>query len=870
MQKPKLVALPQRGHSSKHNLPEPPTMLIGREREVAAARALLQRSDIRLLTLTGAAGVGKTRLALQVAAELADYFADGVYFVALASIDNPDLVLPSIAQKLDLKEKGNTLLADLLKTYLHDKLLLLFLDNFEQVVKAAPALAEVLEACPALKILVTSREVLHLRAEQQFLVLPLALPNLESIAESSTLLRYASVELFLRCAQTIMPEFQLTDTNAALISAICTRLDGLPLAIELAAAQIKFLSPKSLLVRLDRRLQVLNEGYGDLPRRQQTLRATLQWSYDLLSTEEQRLFRMLSVFVGGCSKAAIEALCTATGEEADLMFNGIKSLLDKSLLQQFEQSDGERRLLMLETIREFALESFRARDEADAIQRAHAFYYLALVEEIEGELYGSGFLQGFDCLEQEHGNIRAALSWFIEQDEVERAARMSGALSIFWSDRGHLGEGRRWYERVLAMKRPVEKAVRAKVLSGAGRLMIYQGEYDLVSNLCEESHALFQELGDRRGIVFTSNILAYVALARSRYKRARAMIEANLPTIREVGDRWVIGQSMWMLGIVATFQGDYVTARSRLEECLEISTELGNIGTATYALSELGKVALCEGNFAEARSLLEQSLTNYRAIGDRQRVAYVLSDLGELARQQGDYAGAQSILEESVAGFQEVGDGHGAAFSLGRLGRVAHRQGNYDKADTLHLEALATFVRSGERRFLAASLEGLAETALTRGYAGWAVHLWGAAEALREGIGEPMPPVHRSPYEQMVAIARTQLGKQAFETAWAEGRAMSPDHILAEHERAMQSPQNAIVQPNAVSPLTPHPSPVELRQREKEVLRLVAHGLTNVQIAEQMVISHRTVNWYLTQIYRKLGVSSRSAATRYAIEHHFV
>ncbi len=494
--------------NSPNNLPVQPTSLIGREKEVAAVLDLLQREEVRLLTLTGPGGTGKTRLGLQVAAELAERFTDGVFFVNLAPISDPELVVPTLAQTLNVKEIAEQTLLDLLKASLHWKHLLLLLDNFEQVLGAAVYVADLLAACPNLKVMVTSRMTLHIRGEQEYAVPPLAVPDPKHLPDLVVLSQYEAVALFIQRAQAARPEFQVSNANAPAVAEICVRLDGLPLAIELAAARIKVLPPRALLARLGQRLAVLTNGPRDAPVRQQTLRNTIKWSYDLLDSQEQQLFQRLSVFAGGCTLEAIESVCAAFGDEVGTVLDAVASIIDKSLLQQTEQKvrqeGGEPRLVMLETIREYGLERLKGDGEREAIQQAHADYYLALAEDTEPELAGPRQAVWLERLEREHDNLRAAMQWSLEPGEDghrrEMALRLGGALQRFWIVRGHWSEGRNFLERALAESKEVAASVQVKALITAANLAHVQADNDRAEALAEKSWALCKELGDTRGL----------------------------------------------------------------------------------------------------------------------------------------------------------------------------------------------------------------------------------------------------------------------------------------------------------------------------------------------------------------------------------
>jgi predicted ATPase/class 3 adenylate cyclase len=434
-----------------HNLPAQPTPLIGREREAAEARERLRRPEVRLLTLAGPGGTGKTRLALQVAVDVLEDFADGVFFVPLAPISDPTLVASTVAQTLGVQETGSRPLLERLKEFLQDKAVLLVLDNFEQVIAAVPVVTALHAACPRLKSLVTSREVLRLQGEHEFPVPPLAVPDLRHLPASERLSQYAAAALFIQQASAVKPDFMVTNDNAPAVAEICVRLEGLPLAIELAAARSKLLSPQALLARLGSRLELLRGGARDLPARHQTLRGAIAWSYDLLSPDEQALFRRMAVFVGGCTLEAAEAVCRAAGPPELDVLEGMTSLVDKSLLRQEEEANREPRFQMLETIREYGLECLTTSGELESARRAHATDYLALAEEAEPELTGPQQGVWLHRLETEHDNLRAALQWSQARQDAETGLRLGGALWRFWLVRGYLREGRERLGRLLAL-----------------------------------------------------------------------------------------------------------------------------------------------------------------------------------------------------------------------------------------------------------------------------------------------------------------------------------------------------------------------------------------------------------------------------------
>ncbi len=726
------------------NLPVSRTGFVGRGKESSAAKELLLRPDVRLVTVTGPGGIGKTRLAVEVASCLPGQFPGGIHFVALSPLSDPGQIASAILQTLGIGETGGQSPLEILRKNFHDSLrapMLIVLDNFEHLIQAAPIVAELLVMGPNLKILVTSRSPLHVYGEHEFPVPPLALPVSRLIGSVEALSQCPAVALFVQRAVAAKPGFELNRENATAVTEICARLDGLPLAIELAAARIKVLSPSALLTRLASRLQVLTGGARDLPQRQQTLRAAMDWSYELLNPAEQRLFRRLSVFVGGCNLEGVEAVCDTKADlELDLL-DGMASMVDKSLVQQIEQTKGESRFVMLETIREYALEKLQAGGELSATKRAHAAYCLVMAEEQAAEQGGTEGTRWVEHFTLEHDNFLTALESLTESGDWEWGLRLATAMFRYWEAREYLAEGRDWLGKLLDLAGAATPTkARARALFSAGVLAGEQGDFHSGNTLIRESQDVARQLGDNTGVAVSLNALAVFALER----------------------------------------GDVSIARSLFEESLAAWKELGDLKAVARALSNLANVVKLQGDYQRARALYAECHAIFQGLQDRTGVAWSLNYQGDVAREQGDSVTANTLYEQSLEIFRELNDPWGIAGTLADLGNLAAGQLNYAGAYALYRESILIFQQMDHKRGIARLLECFACSAAAQSNAERSLRLAGAAAALRQNVGAPLMRAEQVRLETSLVPARQAMSNTAVAKAWLEGWTLPVEKAIGE------------------------------------------------------------------------------------------
>ncbi len=776
----------------RSRLPAPTTSFIGRVAELAAVRDLLARPTVRLLTLSGSGGAGKTRLALQVGAEVLDSFVDGVFFVDLAPLSDPALVIAAIAESVGVRTTGDRPLLVRVQDYLQDKQALLVLDNFEHLLPAAPLVTELLMAAPTLKILVTSRAVLHLSGEWGYEVPPLTLPDPHNLAPLERLAEYEAVQLFVERASAVKPNFGLTSDNVAAVAEICRKVDGLPLAIELAAARVRALTPQTLLGQLNSRLQLLTGGAVDTPARQRTLQATIDWSYQLLATDEQILFQRLAAFAGGCTLEAAAAVVNSGG--AVVLLNGLESLLDKHLLVQTEVS-AEPRFRMLETIREYAIERLGASGEADSIRQRHAQYFLELAEAAEPHIYGTDQRAWIQRLKLEHDNLRSALAWAAPHASA-LALRLAGTLGGFWHLSGYSREGRDWLLHALnqatdGMGADIDR-LRAKALNQAGYLAIWLRDVPQATTLLEQSMALWRVLGEPRGLARALCDCGLAVYNQGNFANARVLLEESIAAFRTVREKQGLVRALFWHGRIACFQGDFATARASAEEGIRLGHEIGDItDIASCMAGILFDIAVHQGEYQAAQSLAAEGLRLYREVEDKPGIMLTLGDVGSVAYLQGQYDQAKQRFEEQLQVSRELDSQQDMAWSLSALGYVALRQHEEPRAAALFTERLALHRELSDPHGIATCLAGLAEVAEVAGQLERAAWLQGATEVLLAASGRHLedtewdifgylPLTSQAEFERHVATVRAGLGEEAFAAAWAEGMAMTLEQALTE------------------------------------------------------------------------------------------
>lgn len=718
--------------------PLPLTPLVGRQQDITLVIGLLQRERARLVTLTGPGGVGKTRLAIEIAGSLRSSFVDGPVWVDLAPVRNPELVLPSVARALGLVESAGTDIAETLVSWLGDRHLLLLLDNFEHLLPAAPAVAALLERCSRLSVLVTSREALHVRGEQEAPVIPLRLPDLENVAGAESVVHAEAVDLFLQRAGAVRPGFELTDADAKPIAAICSRLDGVPLALELAAVQMKYMSPTVLLDRLKSRLDLLESGPRDLPERQRSLRATIAWSYELLTAPEQGLLRRLAIFAGGFTQEAAQRVCSAETASPEQGYRALAALVDKNVVRALPDSTGEIRFAMLETIREYARERLVGNGEEPGLANRHAGYFCDLAEAAAPHLSSASRNVWLEQLDVEVANLRAALAWAVAGGDLHIGLRLAGALGWFWVMRGCISEGTRWAELLLSLSEASEGE------DGARAYLLY--------------------------------IAAMLAWKREDYTLARRYAEASVAGLRPLGNSRRFALSLAGAGLVAASQGDFDRASRYHEECLSLFRELADHWGMAYALANRADVALHQGDLSEAERIYTQSLEEFEQVGDRWGRGIVLHTLGNVAWARGNVALARTRYRESVALLRGIKDDDAARCLIG-LAAATLIEGQADEAEELLMESIALWRNFGSSSGMAICLAGLASVQACRGRFDKAVRLFAAAG--EQGRGRPAPYlVDADIFSGYLETSRQHLDETSFARLLAEGKDMPLEQAI--------------------------------------------------------------------------------------------
>jgi non-specific serine/threonine protein kinase len=799
--------------ASAPSLPFELTTFVGREREQAEVARLIDTT--RLLTLVGSGGVGKTRLALAVAGVLADDYVDGVWLVELASLADPALVAQAVITTLGVDLAGQSP-DDTLVGFLRARQLLLILDNCEHLQDACARLAEhLLRRCPELRILATSRTTLGVAGETAWRVPSLMVPDPRSGTGTDEIAACEAVRLFCIRARSALPSFVLGDTNATVVADICRRLDGIPLAIELAAARVRLLGPVQILERLDDRFSLLVGGSTTGPTRQQTLRATLDWSYALLSETERLLLQRLSVFAGSWTLEAAQTIWSDGGRDRPDVLEVLSGLVDQSLVL-VEGQEVQARYELLETVRQYALERLHQSNTENSVRARLADYYVALAEQAELGLIGHEQASWLNRLEREHDNLRGVLGWG-GGTAAELGLRLSGSLVRFWDMRGYLREGRAWLEGFLAVE-PTRTAMRAKALQALGELSVRQGDNAPAHACFEDSAGLYAEIGDAHGRAVALGWLGFTIALEGDYPRGGGLLDESVALLRNLGDLHGAGWALGRRGMLARTEGDFARAKRLLEDALELQRPTGGDEGIAFVLNNLGQLARIDGEYRSAERLLEQSLVIFRALDAKAQVGWTLGCLGNVARLQGKLDRAQQLLDESVGVLNAIGCERHAAQGLSFAGVLAVQQGHFVRGVRL-IGAGANYAP------LRASLD---------------------VDELRD-------------WDQSLAIARGRLGEEAYGTAWADGQVMHLTQAVA-YALSTERPSSAVL---------PHSSPSAwpLSPREREVAVLIARGHSNREIAEQLVIGERTAEAHVTHVLTKLGLRSRAQVAVWVLEH---
>ncbi|HLV86863.1 MAG TPA: tetratricopeptide repeat protein [Candidatus Sulfotelmatobacter sp.] len=730
---------PRRIEVRLSNMPVQRTSFIGRERELENLRKLLSSENVRLVTLTGPGGIGKTRLALQMVSQMENSFSGGICLVSLSAVVGNEALNTAIARAIGLREVPGQSARETLSEYVRGltEPVLLVLDNFEHLISGSAEIADLLSLNANLTAIVTSQALLHVYGEHEFPVPPLATPEMRSVPTSvDNLSHFPAVALFVERARAVKHDFTLTKENAAAISAICSRLDGLPLAIELAASRIKLLSPATLRMRLESSLNLLTGGARDLPLRQQTLRGTVNWSYSLLNPAEQSLFRRLSVFTGGCTLEGVEAVCDTKHDLGLDVLDGMASMVDKSLTQQIERPGAETRFLMLSTIREYALERLTESGEELATRRAHAAYYLVLAEECGEDLTSHPeWLERFDL---EHQNFRDALEFLIRTSDADWGMRLGAALFHFWERREHFAEGRAFLERLLHLPAAVQPKLRARLLFCTG--VLSQDDFDSAQQFHKECLKACLDMHDHRAVAIALNAL----------------------------------------GVTTRDRGDLDTACSLFEQCVSTWRELGSAADTARALSNLANVVRLQGDYARAHALYDECLAIFHEVGDNTGIAWTLNYLGDLVQESVDFIAAGSYYEQSLSAFRELRDDWGIASALCDLARLSAAQSKHQDAERLYCESIRMFQDLGHKRGIARVLECFSISAAAQCRAEQSLRLAGAAAALRMRIGSPLIPAEQSRLDKQLESARNMLTNAAGLEAWSSGWEMSLEEAIDE------------------------------------------------------------------------------------------